>query len=482
MKKLFYLLFLITLCFTYNLKTNAEEIDCSTHPYACVKCSYRPDWGQDYITFTIYSDGSDIIPILPENETVGSNYDKIHRNFNKISSSNFRLNEENKLFCPAFLAYSDEPTTDGKNRDYNFDISDKQKKLKLEQELSENNNKNMFENSDDLLSCSYQVSEGSYVTVVTNGFDTFRIESDKYDVSIHQSLKTQIENKNIFTFKDNSGNLLTDDNCPTLHFYCMSPSGGLLEGENMCTVSSDTFYNSKPVEGSSTLTGDDIKKETDFIDGNLYKYLLGSLKMPLSKLYGLPLNFTLQVGSNKNYVFENITANEELCSNTECLNNANYYAEKGLKNIRSYCNDIYESYANSTQDVYIDERMQECISFNSFYSTLVSEGIVNNLADYCGILSEDFVKKLSFVLNIIMIAGPILAILLGTVDFIKVIANGDADKEMKTAFKHFMIRVGSAALLFIVPLLLSFILNIFMANEGGYDPENPFCNVNDWSE
>ncbi len=233
---------------------------------------------------------------------------------------------------------------------------------------------------------------------------------------------------------------------------------------------------------SGATTGDYDGASIMLITGQRYKKLLGSLKMPLSMLYGLPLNFTLQVGDNPNFIFENIEANNDLCSNFECIDNANYYVEKGLKNIRSYCNDMYSKYEYYKYSDSIDDRMNECISFNQFYSQLVNEGIVNDLADYCGILSEDFVKKLSFVLNIIMIAGPILAILLGTVDFIKVIANGDADKEMKTAFKHFMIRVGSAALLFIVPLLLSFILNIFMANEGGYDPENPFCNVNDWSE
>ena len=178
------------------------------------------------------------------------------------------------------------------------------------------------------------------------------------------------------------------------------------------------------------------------------------------------------------YNINDLSCNNDIsCSGDEC----NYFLEKEIKNVREHCNTVYQNYSFNEYDSHVG-RMNECISFNSFYVELVNKGIVNDLASYCGILSEGFASKVSFVLNIIMIAGPILAILLGTVDFIKVITNGDADKEMKTAFKHFMIRVGSAALLFIIPLLLSFILNIFMANEGGYDPENPFCNVNDWSE
>ncbi len=491
MKKLFYLLFLIILCFSLNIKINAEEIDCNSHPYACVACEYNTNYGKS--TFFVYSDGFSVNIIKPSNKWGGSYLQPIYESYGMVSVDNFKLIEENKLFCPAFMFYNtgsiknDGPIGSSSQMatsyNYHFKGGMEDKKISLADHFS--NEKDLYDKESQSLSCSYTITSASsssqieagtnnfVITIITDG-KTIKYESDLYEV-YGSDITADL-------FKDVNGNLLTDENCPTLYFNCMSPEGGLLEGKNTCSIFSKPNDYSKPISGNPNLTGDDIRKVTQLIDGTLYKYLLGSLKMPLSKLYGLPLNFTLQVGSNKNYVFENITANEELCSNTECLNNANYYAEKGLKNIRSYCNDIYESYANGTNDVYIDERMQECISFNKFYTQLVNEGIVNNLADYCGILSEDFVEKLSFFLNIIMIAGPILAILLGSVDFIKVIANGDADKEMKTAFKHFMIRVGSAALLFIIPLLLSFILNIFMANEGGYDPENPFCNVNDWSE
>ncbi len=480
MKKIFYLLFLITLCFTFNIKINAEEIDCDTHPYACVMCNYNTNYG--IRTFLVYSDGNNVNMTPPPDKWEGSRDNWNYESYSGISEDNFKLLEENKLFCPKFLYrnigdYKEkEPNSSVTWPIFNYNFSGDIKSEKFKLVDSNENEKDLYDKNSKSLSCSYTITSrdsSSKITIITDG-KTIKYESGLYEV-YGSDITADL-------FKDVNGNLLTDENCPTLYFNCMSPEGGLLEGKNTCSIFSKPNDYSKPISGNPNLTGDDIRKVTQLIDGTLYKYLLGSLKMPLSKLYGLPLNFTLQVGSNKNYVFENITANEDLCSNTECLNNANYYAEKGLKNIRSYCNDIYESYANGTNDVYIDERMQECISFNSFYSTLVNEGIVNNLADYCGILSEDFVEKLSFFLNIIMIAGPILAILLGSVDFIKVIANGDADKEMKTAFKHFMIRVGSAALLFIIPLLLSFILNIFMANEGGYDPENPFCNVNDWSE
>ena len=466
MKKIFYLLFLIILCFTFNIKINAEnteEIDCDTHPYACVKCTY--DVPYDTLEFIAYSDGK-VVQLKPlENNTIGPDIDRINQNFDDILSFDFELTDENKLACPKSIFYTDEFPTQGKTRKYTFnvDLEKEQKKVDLGDE--KNNDKYIREKAVEMLTCTYDITDEYkvYATVYKFQDETLLFySSNKY--------KVYGNNVGIEYFMDENGNVLPEAKCPTLYIHCIGAEAGLLAGRYECSVSSSSQGVAKPHEATTRT------------DGTFYKYLLGSLKMPLSMLYGLPLNFTLQVGDNPNFIFENIEANNDLCSNFECIDNANYYVEKGLKNIRSYCNDMYSKYEYYKDSDSIDERMNECISFNQFYSQLVNEGIVNDLADYCGILSEDFVKKLSFVLNIIMIAGPILAILLGTVDFIKVIANGDADKEMKTAFKHFMIRVGSAALLFIVPLLLSFILNIFMANEGGYDPENPFCNVNDWSE
>ena len=90
--------------------------------------------------------------------------------------------------------------------------------------------------------------------------------------------------------------------------------------------------------------------------------------------------------------------------------------------------------------------------------------------------------KLDWILDILKIAGPILAVGLGTLDFIKVVASGDADKEMKSAFKKFSIRIVSAILLFIVPVILAFLMDTFLGNQNGYDADNPFCDVVEFNE
>ena len=52
---------------------------------------------------------------------------------------------------------------------------------------------------------------------------------------------------------------------------------------------------------------------------------------------------------------------------------------------------------------------------------------------------------------------PVLVIVLGILDFIKAIG-ADKEDEMKKAQKNFIIRLIAAALVFIIPLILEFIL------------------------
>lgn len=229
---------------------------------------------------------------------------------------------------------------------------------------------------------------------------------------------------------------------------------------------------------------DQAQQNQQFIDGTRFKDLLGQLKAPLSNLYSEALNFQLTIDGNPNATLNGITTSYELCkdNNNDCSENARYLTERGLKNVRGYCNEIYSQYSKYKNDSDMINRMDECNSFDDFYDRLISEGMVEDLADGCGIITTELAEKLNYFLDIIKIAGPLIALGLGTVDFIKVIANGDADKEMKNAFKKFMIRLGAAALLFIIPIIIAFLLDIFMKPNSGYESDNPFCNVIDWDE
>ena len=74
---------------------------------------------------------------------------------------------------------------------------------------------------------------------------------------------------------------------------------------------------------------------------------------------------------------------------------------------------------------------------------------------------EDSVAWLVYlVLNIIKIAGPILVILLSSVDFILVIVKSDNDAFAK-AQKKLITRLVLAILLFLVPVVVQVILEVF---------------------
>lgn len=245
----------------------------------------------------------------------------------------------------------------------------------------------------------------------------------------------------------------------------------------------------KPENGTGVeMTTEDFEeaqKNQQFMNGTRFKDLLGQLKGPLSYFDASALNIKINIDGNSNATLNNnITTNYELCDGdtSVCSENARYLTERGLMNVREYCNEIYSAYSENKNASDMQLRMDECLSFDEFYEQLVNNGLIEDLANGCDIITGDLAEKLNYFLDIIKIAGPLIALGLGTVDFIKVIANGDADKEMKNAFKKFMIRLGAAALLFIIPIIIAFLLDIFMKPDSGYEADNPFCNVIDWNE
>ena len=257
-----------------------------------------------------------------------------------------------------------------------------------------------------------------------------------------------------------------------------------LSGQKSCPQTIKTKKYKYTLSECDIQSGEESENDNKVIQGENFSNLLSQLKAPLSNLSSSAMNIKLTIGSNKNATLNDVTESYDLCSNdhSACEKNASYLTEKGIKNIRSYCNEVYSLYPTSKDAEGMEERMAECTSFNNFYKELVNQGIINDLEDGCGIITDELAEKLNLVLDIIKIAGPLLALGLGTIDFVKVIVNGDADKEMKTAFKRFLTRLIAAALLFIIPIIIAFLLDIFMKPDSGYESDNPFCKVIDWDE
>ncbi len=174
-------------------------------------------------------------------------------------------------------------------------------------------------------------------------------------------------------------------------------------------------------------------------------------------------------------------------SNNYNLNNIKdeeieYLTEQKIKDVVEYCNSFYATAASNREKDGFDKRMYECISFGDMLTEAATIGLTGDLKGNCNILSSDFVDILKQILDIIKIAGPLLALGLGTLEFIKSIVSGDADKGSKEAFKKFSTRLIAAVLLFIIPFILAFLMDIFLGNEDGYNSEDPFCGIVEWED
>ena len=148
-----------------------------------------------------------------------------------------------------------------------------------------------------------------------------------------------------------------------------------------------------------------------------------------------------------------------------CNNNCNLYirdAEKIIYDIKDYC-----SKALSSRDIYIktstgesmkDPCVGNCLTFEKKINDLkVNYGIDNGTDDgECGLSNV----LLIWILNIVKWVKyiiPVIVILMGILDFIRAVAT-DKDDGMKKAQGRFVKRLIAAALIFVVPFILEFIL------------------------
>lgn len=153
---------------------------------------------------------------------------------------------------------------------------------------------------------------------------------------------------------------------------------------------------------------------------------------------------------------------EAIANYTECNGDAKCKAKyvenmnKAEDDVKSYCSQILQSYDyNEGQKGCIDACLTIRESLNSF-----REG-TDLYIDYsqngeCG-LSARLTTWLVNILKWVKYILPVIVIILGILDFIKAIG-ADKEDEMKRAQKKFIKRLVAAALVFIIPLILEFIL------------------------
>ena len=117
--------------------------------------------------------------------------------------------------------------------------------------------------------------------------------------------------------------------------------------------------------------------------------------------------------------------------------------------LKSYCNQVLKY-----QD-YINDCVTSCLSLEKRINDI--EGIKNN-GPYCG-FSEKLIQWIANIVKWLKYIVPVIVIVFGILDFIKAIASAK-DDEMKKAQGRFTKRLIAAALIFIIPFIIEFILFI----------------------
>ncbi len=146
----------------------------------------------------------------------------------------------------------------------------------------------------------------------------------------------------------------------------------------------------------------------------------------------------------------------------QCKTQADNDFENSLRDYSTYCNQVYSS-CN-----WNDIALEKCIETDKQITKLKKEFGIKGAE--CGVSSQ-LIKWLANIFKWVKYIAPVLAIILGMLDFIKSIAS-QSDDDMKKAQGKFVKRLIAAALLFIIPFIIEFVLDKF-----NIVSDNPFCNL-----
>lgn len=118
--------------------------------------------------------------------------------------------------------------------------------------------------------------------------------------------------------------------------------------------------------------------------------------------------------------------------------------------LKTYCNSILGN-KNVT-----DPCVEKCLDLNKEIDFTENSGSTDG-TETCG-FSQNLIIWIANIVRWVKYIIPAIVIVLGIIDFIKAIA-GDKDDEMKKAQGRFIKRLVAAALIFIIPFIIEFILD-----------------------
>ena len=141
-----------------------------------------------------------------------------------------------------------------------------------------------------------------------------------------------------------------------------------------------------------------------------------------------------------------------------CLTEYNNEKDK----VKSYCSDVLK-----TGSYGMDPCVENCLKINEDISNIEGTEVIAGECHF----SDRIIKWIANIFKWIKYIAPVLVIIFGIMDFIKAIAAQNED-EMKKAQSRFIRRLIVAALVFIVPFLIEYILTAFKIVT-----DNPYCGI-----
>ena len=202
-----------------------------------------------------------------------------------------------------------------------------------------------------------------------------------------------------------------------------------------------------------------IVDDTVFGDGVEFIYLKEAA-CTLTTYNGpyIPLNINcpqlvLDIYGYRDLIYEYTSCGDTASCKSDVINRV-----KELEsNIKSYCSNILQNYDYKGGQL---KCIDDCLSIKETLDSL-KEGTdlqdnITNLGE-CG-FSSRLLVWVSNILRWVKYILPVIVVVFGIIDFIKAISDEKED-EMKKAQKRFVTRLIAAALVFIIPLIIEFVLD-----------------------
>ena len=146
--------------------------------------------------------------------------------------------------------------------------------------------------------------------------------------------------------------------------------------------------------------------------------------------------------------------NSQKTSVSRCKSKAITDVNKYTDTLKNTCDSILQNQSLSIEDGCISS----CLLANKSIQNLKEKYIgLENFDNDCSI-SDRLIIWIANIVKWIKYIIPVVVIVLGIIDFIKAIAAGK-DDEMKKAQGNFIKRLIAAALIFIIPLIIGFVLD-----------------------